>query len=282
VDVDRMTDLLAAKGRLYAVPDMPTLPDGKATYEIVGNQPAAEELVPIQSLHDLYNSEFERLKTAYEGRERARIAHEVYLKAHPPQPKDFTLHYWRTEKPVSNEKGTAPMKRRFFSALGVLFLAPAGFAVVDTNTNGLSDLWENRYNNGDLFPETFDSQADPDSDGWTNAQEAAAGTDPFDPNPPDGHLRPLITHIPAVWEDTNSDGIPDTLITPEALTLTWPTIAGKQVCPAGLAGFGRMAPGRSGPIHQQRVGCGIQHRPANSAKLFWRVKSRTSIRMAMD
>jgi hypothetical protein len=107
VDVDRMTDLLAAKGRLYAVPDMPTLPDGKATYEIVGNQPAAEELVPIQSLHDLYNSELERLKTAYEGRELARIAHEAYLKAHPPQPKDFTLHYWRTEKPVSNEKGTA-------------------------------------------------------------------------------------------------------------------------------------------------------------------------------
>jgi hypothetical protein len=118
------------------------------------------------------------------------------------------------------------MKRRFFFALGVLFLAPAGFAVVDTNTNGLSDLWENRYNNGDLFPETFDSQADPDSDGWTNAQEAAAGTDPFDPNPPDGLLRLQITHTAAVWGDADEDGNPD-IITPATLTITWPTIVGK-------------------------------------------------------
>jgi hypothetical protein len=38
----------------------------------------------IQSLHDLYNNEYARLKTAYEGRERARIEREAYLKANPP------------------------------------------------------------------------------------------------------------------------------------------------------------------------------------------------------
>ena len=105
VDIDRMTDRFAAKGREYDAPDMPDFPEGMATFKIIGNQPAAEDLVPIQALHDLYNSEFQRLKIAYEGRERARIEREAYLKAHPPQPKDITLNYWRTERPASAKGG---------------------------------------------------------------------------------------------------------------------------------------------------------------------------------
>ena len=100
VDIDRMSDLRSAKGLKYDAPDMPDFPEGKATFLIVGNPPGAEALVPIQSLHDLYNNEYLRLKTAYEGRERARIEREAYLKANPPQPKDITLKYWRTEKPA--------------------------------------------------------------------------------------------------------------------------------------------------------------------------------------
>jgi len=88
-------------------PDIPAFPDGPATFTIVGTPPADPTvLVPIQSLHDLYNSEFNRLKTAWDGRERARIEREVYLKAHPPQPKNITLNYWRTEKPAA-VKGAA-------------------------------------------------------------------------------------------------------------------------------------------------------------------------------
>jgi hypothetical protein len=106
VDIDRMAELYAAKGREYAAPDLPNFPEGKATFQITGeSQPTAEERVVIQSLHDIYNSELERLKTAYEGRERARIEREEYLKANPPQPKDITLNFWRTEKPASNGKG---------------------------------------------------------------------------------------------------------------------------------------------------------------------------------
>jgi hypothetical protein len=100
VDIERMTDLLAAKGREYDAPEMPEFTEGKATFQVVGDAPAAGELVAIQSLHDLYNDEYQRLKTAHEGRERARIEHEEYLKAHPPQPKDITLNFWRTEKPA--------------------------------------------------------------------------------------------------------------------------------------------------------------------------------------
>ncbi len=100
-------------------------------------------------------------------------------------------------------------------------------AILDTNGNGLSDLWELRYNNNQLFPDTFDPSDDPDGDGWTNAEEAVAGTDPFDPTSPDGCLRPQITHVSAVWGDLDNDGIPE-LLSPEAITVTWQTIPGKQ------------------------------------------------------
>jgi len=106
VDIDRMSVLNAAKSREYDAPELPAFPEGKAAFEITGeSKPTAEELVVIQSLHDLYNSELARLKTAYEGRERARIKSEEHLKANPPQPEDITLNFWRTEKPAANGKG---------------------------------------------------------------------------------------------------------------------------------------------------------------------------------
>jgi len=101
VDIDRMAELYAAKGREYGAPDLPDLPDGKAIFQFTGEQPAAGDLVAVQSLHDLYNNEYDRLKTAFKGRERARIQQEADLKANPPQPKDITLNYWRTEKPAT-------------------------------------------------------------------------------------------------------------------------------------------------------------------------------------
>jgi len=101
VDIDRMRELYAAKGRVYHVPELPDLPDGKAIFQFTGEQPAAGDLVAVQSLHDLYNNEYDRLKTAFKGRERARIQQEADLKANPPQPKDITLNYWRTEKPAT-------------------------------------------------------------------------------------------------------------------------------------------------------------------------------------
>jgi hypothetical protein len=108
VDLDRMAELYAAKDREYDAPDLPDFPEGKATFQITGeSQPTAEERVVIESLHDIYNSELARLKTAYEGRERARIEREEYLKANPPQPKDITLNYWRTETPAASSKGGA-------------------------------------------------------------------------------------------------------------------------------------------------------------------------------
>lgn len=88
-------------------------------------------------------------------------------------------------------------------------------AIVDINENGLSDIWEKQNNDGELFSETFNPEADLDADGWTNTEEAAAGTDPFSTVHPNGHLQPETTHIPATWGDIDNDNIQD----PEACSV---------------------------------------------------------------
>ena len=105
-DTTRLAAWCAKTGREYHPPEIPPLPAGPATFVVVGTAPAAELLIPIQSLHDLYNKESDRLKTSYEGRERARIAREAWLKANPPQPKDITLKYWRVEKSAAGKGGS--------------------------------------------------------------------------------------------------------------------------------------------------------------------------------
>ena len=109
-------------------------------------------------------------------------------------------------------------------ALTCLITSTSIYATIDSNENGVSDLWEIQYNDGNLFT-TFDPTADPDKDGWTNAMEAAAGTNPSKANPPDGYIQPSLEHYPAVYI-TGENG-PETL-TPEAYLLTWPTLIGKQ------------------------------------------------------
>jgi hypothetical protein len=104
MNVSRMAAMFAAHGRPYHAPVIPTFPTGPATFTCVGAPPTPEILVAIQSLHDIYNTDHERLQTAWEGRKRASIERDAYLKAHPPQPQDIVINYWRTDKP-------APMKR---------------------------------------------------------------------------------------------------------------------------------------------------------------------------
>ncbi len=118
------------------------------------------------------------------------------------------------------------MKRFSLLALFSLCLASAAFAVLDTNNNGLSDLWEREINNGQLLPPNFDPLADPDGDGWSNAKEAAANTNPFQANPPEGIVQTDILHIPATYFNSPTNG-PE-LLTPEACEISWPTFAGKQ------------------------------------------------------
>jgi Bacterial TSP3 repeat len=110
----------------------------------------------------------------------------------------------------------------------ILFILTTNlYAILDTNQNGVSDLWEKKYNQGALYP-TFTPTADPDGDGWTNLQEAAAGTDPANGKSPTGYVRPQITRTPAVYLSPAIPGDPPQLLTPEVATVTWPTVAGKK------------------------------------------------------
>ena len=76
-------------------------------------------------------------------------------------------------------------------------------AMIDQNYNGLSDVWEMVFHATGLGP-----NADTDGDGFTNAQEAAAGTDPRDPT----------SYLPTIAATVSGASV----------TLTWATVAGKQ------------------------------------------------------
>ncbi len=105
-------------------------------------------------------------------------------------------------------------------------LISTAHAILDTNQNSLSDVWEETYNDGALFSPSITASQDPDGDGWTNEQEAAAGTNPFEANPPDGIIQPVTEHIPATYLGVDQNGDP-AIITPATQTITWPTLVGK-------------------------------------------------------
>lgn len=104
-EIDHISELNSDLSKDFDAPKLPTFSEDKATFHISGDAPPAETLIAVQSLHDLYNKEYERLKTAHASRERARLEREEYLKANPPQTEDITLNYWRTTKPASKGKG---------------------------------------------------------------------------------------------------------------------------------------------------------------------------------
>jgi hypothetical protein len=75
-------------------PPPPALPPWESAFVVVDGDPAdADGILPVRGLHDLYKTERFRLAAAFQGRERARLAWESWLKANPPQPKHHVLYH---------------------------------------------------------------------------------------------------------------------------------------------------------------------------------------------
>jgi len=82
-------------------PDIPSLPEGTATFTLTSGTPDAATLSALQALHELYQREYPRLLEAWQGRETARLQAAEAAKNPPPPEKDITIHYWRTEEPAA-------------------------------------------------------------------------------------------------------------------------------------------------------------------------------------
>ncbi len=180
-------------------------------------------------------------------------------------------------------------------------LAPHAHALTDTNANGLSDDWEKSFNGGQLFsaanPDHIPT-ADPDGDGWTNLQEATAGTDPFHSLPPSGVVMPSIAITPATYEPLPVGSVlplsteptdplapappvppssPRILLDPAEIRLTWQPIPGKTyralLSPDLLAWSPASGTyvGGNDPITYETVP--LHEDGTMPEKLFWRVET---------
>jgi len=102
-EIEAISDIPTQRGFDFGLSKIPELPPGKATFVVLFDHPDPATLASIQSLHDLYNNEHDRLLCAYQGRERARLQHEAELKANPTQPKNIVLNHWRTQSPAKGD-----------------------------------------------------------------------------------------------------------------------------------------------------------------------------------
>jgi hypothetical protein len=143
-------------------------------------------------------------------------------------------------------------------AVHFLFLTSA-HAILDTNTNGMSDLWEKQYNAGNLLPNTFLTTADPDNDGWNNLTESFAGTDPFSSAAPNGFVTTDLIRS----------------LTPGAFTLEWPTIIGKAYqiqYSYNLTNWAKLGDKINADSTSHSIGINAtQEDTTVPPKLFWRV-----------
>lgn len=94
--------------------------------------------------------------------------------------------------------------------------ASAARGELDANTNLQSDVWEMVFGAIGLTP-----SGDEDGDGWTNAEESRAGTNPFDG-----------TAFPRLWLDAAENGA----------TLTWQSLAGKRYAILETGDLGAWSP----------------------------------------
>ncbi|GAA5127499.1 hypothetical protein GCM10023212_32480 [Luteolibacter yonseiensis] len=108
IDMDQMTDRFEEYGKVWQPPAIPVFAESPATFSYVSADPGPEASAALQSLHDIYNSEHDRLSVAKQGRDQASLEQAARLKADPPVPRDIVLSHWLTETPDTNGKPSSP------------------------------------------------------------------------------------------------------------------------------------------------------------------------------
>ena len=124
--------------------------------------------------------------------------------------------------------------KSYFLPLSLATLLGSSVFAVDENGNGLSDVWEQRFNASAL--ELLD---DDDGDGFSNLEECVGGTDPRD-----SKSRPEL--LPIVVEDT-----------PGEMELSFQTLSGKNYTVSytlDLGTFEAIPPGWPGDNKEREPG----------------------------
>jgi len=92
---------------LFRIPS--DLPAGAPDFRMVqGAAGESEGYDAIVALHELYATDGQRLRVAYELREARRKEAEAELRANPPIPKDIVLNFWKVEPPKKEAEAQAP------------------------------------------------------------------------------------------------------------------------------------------------------------------------------
>lgn len=92
------------RGKIYTPPISPKLSADDPSFVIVqGDATKPEASAPINALHQLYKSTEKTLKAAYEKRTRNAAEQLAYDKAHPRQPEDVTIQFWKRKTPPKTQ-----------------------------------------------------------------------------------------------------------------------------------------------------------------------------------
>ena len=93
IDIAKITQLLAAHGRTYTAPVIPSFPAGPATYHILSGAPSPQVIAALNDLHAIHDRDYDSLMAAWQKREDERKADEVAAKLPQPPPPDIVSQY---------------------------------------------------------------------------------------------------------------------------------------------------------------------------------------------
>ena len=105
VDTERQRLTAVRRGIVYQAPVFPVLPtaDGAEFVVTKGDAANADLMAPIRALHEYYAAHSAELIAAYAVRQAKWRAHEAYVRAHPPEPQDVVVNFWKRDHALAND-----------------------------------------------------------------------------------------------------------------------------------------------------------------------------------